>query len=327
MTWARQHGIHLVDVHEVFSATAPMILHTAYSLERTKHLPRGYAAASDHLRIDVVHRFGGIYADGDIGVEAGLEELIRRVAASVLGFTLNFNQYGQPHPDVVIAPAGHPAIRLWLECARLNYYMGQPEMFGGVPVMALPYAGRPNQEHRYLVPHRSGRVHLFMLRLTKIPDWMLTPLSPAIRPGRAYSWLPSEGAPEPVATRTDPAGVVRVLTDCLTFLRWQILTRHGDLYLTAVDPVVRGLPDPDLAWTALLGALSRLGDDLRPVSSITDRRRNDDGTLSAVSLPAPAEALLDRTAAPATWIGAGHARGREIWLLDERVTPVGWSRR
>jgi hypothetical protein len=64
--WARQHGILLVNVFEVFHAEAPMTLHAAYTLEMAKQLPRGYASASDHLRVEIVHRLGGLYADGDM---------------------------------------------------------------------------------------------------------------------------------------------------------------------------------------------------------------------------------------------------------------------
>ena len=43
----------------------PMTLHRQYTAEHTKQLPRGYAGASDHLRLDIIHLLGGTYLDGD----------------------------------------------------------------------------------------------------------------------------------------------------------------------------------------------------------------------------------------------------------------------
>jgi hypothetical protein len=205
------------------------------------------------------------------------------------------------HADMLAAPARHPAIRLWLECARLKYFQNQPDMFGGLRVMAMPYVGYRWQEQRYLAPHRSGGTHLQVLPLLGMRPATLPPVWPAVKTGRELSWLPpAEG--EPVAAvrhPEDPDRVVGVLARCLTFLQWQLAARDGNLYLSAVDPVIRGLPDPDAAWTALLAVLPALTGGLPAVSSVTDLRRNDDGRLQAVLLPPEAEARLDRTAAPA----------------------------
>ena len=100
------------------------------------------------------------------------------------------------------------------------------------------------------------------------------------------------------------------LQRCVSLLRWQLLTREGDLYLSAVAPLVRGLADPDAAWVALLTALPCLLTDLMPVTSVTDRRRNQDGSLDVVALPPEAEELLERSPAGASW------------FLDELVTPA-----
>ncbi len=65
LAWARDHGIHLISVHEVFHAHHPMTMHAQYTAEMNKQLPRGYAGASDHLRLDIIHLLGGAYVDGD----------------------------------------------------------------------------------------------------------------------------------------------------------------------------------------------------------------------------------------------------------------------
>ena len=65
LTWARQNNIHLINIHEIFHNTRPMTLHRQYTAEHNKQLPRGYAGASDHLRLDIIHLLGGTYLDGD----------------------------------------------------------------------------------------------------------------------------------------------------------------------------------------------------------------------------------------------------------------------
>jgi hypothetical protein len=169
----------------------------------------------------------------------------------VPGFTMNLSPLanGLVGADMLAAPARHPAIRLWLECARLNYFWSQPDMFGGLRMMAVPYVGHRWQEHRYLAPHRYGRIHYQVLALLRMKPATLPPVWPAVKTGRELSWLPPAGG-EPAAAVQDPEDadhVVGVLARCLTFLQWQLAARDGNLYLSAVDPVIRGLPDPDPA--------------------------------------------------------------------------------
>ncbi|MER8184889.1 hypothetical protein [Kitasatospora sp. NPDC094015] len=326
--WARAHGIHLVDLHEVFHAGAPMRLHRPFVLEMAKQLPRGYGAASDHLRVDVVGRFGGAYVDGDMLFTGALTptetlpDLLDRTARSRPGFTMNPG-LGVGN-DVIVAPARHPALALWAECARLNYGRSQPELFGGLHAMARPFVNRSRQDQRYLAPHRSGRIHHEVLARLGLDAAQLPTTKHALTDGHEVSWarpIPGgPGAPAPITDGEAPG----VLARCLTFLRWQLIARQGDLYLSAVDPVIRRLPDPDAGWLALLTTLAEHLDGLPPVASVTDlRRRDGDGLLERVDLPPEAESLLDRTARPHRWIGAPRSRhGEPVRLLDEWVAPA-----
>ena len=338
LTWATASGISLVNVHEVFSAAAPMLLHGPFVLEMAKQRPGGYAAASDHLRVEIVHRFGGMYADGDISFHPPrtppqlppgvpddrprtLPDFLRAIAASPHAFTVNpfFGMYAAN--DIVAAPAGHPLLALWRECARARYFVSQVELFGGVEVMAQ-HVGRAKL-NRYVTPQRTGRVHHLAMRLAGVrPDHLVQTLA-AISHDSELSWVPPKGGDRPDAPPVTRTQVVEILAKALTYLRWQLIARDGNLYLTAVAPVIRGLPDPDAAWIALLTMLTRLGPGVPPVTSVTDERADDDGTLDRVVLPAEAEALLDRTATPGHWLGAPVAPlGRPVWLLDELVGPA-----
>ncbi|WP_197519029.1 glycosyltransferase, partial [Mycobacterium sp. 1482292.6] len=63
--WAQQHRVIVLNVDEVFHAGEPMRLAGEYRMETAKGTAAGYGSASDILRLEVLHRFGGIYTDGD----------------------------------------------------------------------------------------------------------------------------------------------------------------------------------------------------------------------------------------------------------------------
>ncbi|MDH6116824.1 hypothetical protein ABH930_000243 [Kitasatospora sp. GAS204A] len=335
LDWATGNGIHLVNIFEVFHAEAPMKLRAPFVLEMSKQLARGYASASDHLRVDIIERLGGAYADGDVVLvgadaesepEERLPDFFDRVAGSLLGFTMNPLPGEGVCNDILVAPAHHPAIALWAECARLNYSRTQADVFGGVQAMARPYVGHDDQDLRQIAPCRSGRIHHDVLRLLGLQGDDLPPTDPARIYGSEGSWcrpLPADAAG---AGPRQPSAdeVTEVLARCLTFLEWQLLAREGDLYLAAVDPVIRALPDPDAAWTALLRVLPTAAGPWQAVASVTDARRGDDGTAERVDLPPEAELLLDREACPEhRWIGS-QLPVPEVpaRLLDEFVSPA-----
>ena len=331
--WAREHDVALVNIFEVFHAGAPMLTHAQYILEMAKQLPRGYAAASDLLRLEVVHRFGGVYADGDLEYAdqardmavhgphpEGLVEFLDRLAASELGFTMDPLPRGGIGNDIVAGPAGHRAIRLWLEETRVNYFRSHAQIFGGLPAMALPYVGEARCAMRYVAPSRTGRVHHRVLKLLGLAGPDLPATQPPFRFNSVGSWIPTPTDAPPAQGSMDDEQVLDVLARCLTVLEWQSVAREGDLYLAAVEPVVRGLlPDPEAAWIALLTVLSTLPGV--EVTSVTDVRRRDDGELDRIELPPEAQALIHRrSASESDWLGAGlSADGRTTWLVDERV--------
>ncbi|PSK64789.1 hypothetical protein B0E53_03243 [Micromonospora sp. MH33] len=260
---------------------------------------------------------------------------------------------------MILAPAGHPALALWLEGARHNYLRDPRDLYAtGAPqpagsdspltsdsplasdaqagsgpqvAEAAGWRGEPASWTWAVTAMRTGRVHHWLLAQLGIGAADLVKPAPAVRGHSELSWLPPvDGQPPVACPDPDP---LPTLVACVDLLRWQHLSRSGDVCLTAVAPLVRGLPEPDTAWTALLLAFRYLSVDLGPVTSVTDRRRNQDQTLDVVVLPPEAEALLDRAATPATWFGSGAhsgdadgagqpAAGREYWFLGERTVPA-----
>jgi hypothetical protein len=319
--WARAHGIHLVNVAEVFHAAAPMQLATPFAMEIGRGVPGGFAAASDHLRVEIAYRFGGLYADGDmVFAPQGIPELLDRVAASSWGFTLNTFGDKAVWNDLIAAPAGHPALALWREIARMNYLRSVIALFGGA-ITSPPPRYHHNSAWTWVVtPARSGRMHHHVLRRMCLPITELVRVRPAIIGGSELSWVPPVGG-EPAVPHPEGADVLPALQRAVAYLRWQLQTRLGDLHLTGIDPVIRGLPEPDVAWGALLSALPELSRDVRPVTSVTATRRHDNGVMYEVALPPEARRLVRGSERP--WIGTGHDGGRGyVWLLDEQVAPA-----
>ncbi len=332
LTWARTHHIHLINIHEIFHNNRPMTLHPQYTAETNKQLPRGYAGASDHLRLDIIHLLGGTYIDGDNHITTpnrtgtpALTTLTDAVAASPHAFTLHMLPAGINN-DLIIAPARHPAITLWRELGRHKYLSNQRELFGGIDRMTHRYVGHPKTLLRYSVVHRTGRIHHDMLTAVgiAIDDERMVRAAPAITHGSELSWS-RPGPPPPPAPLT-PAQITATLTRAVTTLARQLTTREGNLHLTAIAPLITTLPDPDAAWTAIITLLAELTNagTIPPATSITQFRYNDDGTPSHITLPPEAEAHITRTPTPQpAWLGhATAAPGHPAWLLDETITPA-----
>ncbi len=329
LTWARDNHIHLVNVHEIFHAAQPMTLHAQYTAETNKQLPRGYAGASDHLRLDIIHLLGGIYTDGDNhltphATPADLTTLLHDVTASDHAFTLHLLPDHSINNDVIIAPARHPAITMWRELTRASYTLTQAELFDGMKGLAIRYAGLPAdlRWRRYTVTLRSARIQgaLFKRLGLALDDARLVRVAPVITPGSQRSWADTTTAPPPVPLTAGQ--VTSRLTRAITTLARQLTSREGNLHLTAIAPLITTLPDPDVAWTATLTLLLEFKAALPAVTSITQFRWSDDVTPEYVVLPPEADALIDRAPAQDAWLGEPVAApGHPAWLLDEAVVP------
>ena len=228
--------------------------------------------------------------------------------------------------DLITAPARHPAITLWRELGRHRYNRNQRELFGNLDRMSRRYVGGQATLLRYSVVHRTGRVHHEMLQALgiAIDDVRMVRAAPAITHGSELSW--SKPAPPPPPAPLTPTQITATLTRATTTLARQLTTREGNLHLTAIDPLITTLPDPDAAWTAIITLLAELTTTgtIPPATSITQFRWNDDGTPHHVTLPPEAEAHITRTPHPhTTWLGhATAATGHPAWLLDETITPA-----
>ena len=79
LDWAENHNVRLANVDEVFAGADKAELHAEIATERARTTGSGYAGASDLLRLDILHRFGGVYTDGDNKATAELAGLVGRI--------------------------------------------------------------------------------------------------------------------------------------------------------------------------------------------------------------------------------------------------------
>jgi hypothetical protein len=156
-----------------------------------------------------------------------------------------------------------------------------------------------------------------------LEDERLVRVDAALGLGGELSWSRDE-VPVPLGALSGEQVTARAARAAAVLAR-QLVTREGNLHLTAVAPGVAALPDPDAAWIAVLMLLAELAERkvVPPVTSVTWFRWADDGTPEQVLLPPEAQALIMPETEAAGWLGAElAAAGEPAWLLDEAVVPA-----
>ncbi|MCD5348821.1 hypothetical protein [Kineosporia mesophila] len=325
LAWARGNGVLVVPVAEVFHGQADLVLGEQIAAECARRTPLGHCVAAGYLRAEIVSLIGGAAVpDGHrFGSGTTLPGLFGEVAWSAAGFTVQ--ELDEALDDgVIVAPAGHPALRLWRESARLRYLSDQPALYGGRHRMTERFRGVAAGPRRHPVARRAQGLHARLLESLDLDPGLLVPVAPAVEclptPERYRETVPLPAGPDEI----DPA---ERLVDIITVLSHELVARRGDLHLCEVASAVGVLPDPDGAWIAVLTRIAQLGaaERLPPVRSVTSYRWNELGELETVALPPEAQALIrsDADPDPGTWLGDGLNRpGQPVWLLDEMVEPA-----
>jgi hypothetical protein len=339
LRWAHTNHLLLIAVDEVFHDKFPLgdlALDEYFRMEVAKRHGRGYAAASDILRLVILQEFGGVYSDGDntLTTTDGLFELFNQKGFAVRGrpsskipeaFTfLN---------SAILAGVGHPFIRLYLRHISDNYDEPQPSlMTNEVPdslfsSLETLRGGQPHMRHS--VVFRTGPNVLTgvakdsgYFRIAHPWIAQVFPQLVQVEDGAGNSWMPNN---ETQATAAGASGgVLGVLQGLIAALvRDVVFNRPNELCLTAIEPTVSGLPDPPAAWRAILLYLHS-NSRLKPlVEWVIDRRLILDPTgepqVEYVDLPADMVELL-----------FGSTRGTDSsvnllergWIRAERRTPT-----
>ncbi|WP_406634980.1 TcdA/TcdB catalytic glycosyltransferase domain-containing protein [Amycolatopsis sp. WGS_07] len=289
LRWAAEHRIQLVNVDEVFTSEHPMRTQEFYLSELAKQTGPGFAAASDILRLELMHRFGGLYTDGD-NVVHGLGDVVR-AAESDAGYAVH-RVGGNIANSAFTMSKGHPFAESYLDQLRDNYGQTQANLMPReVDSLGQGFFATPlGRVHRQSVMYRSGPVAMTeTARRIGLNSALELPGMTEIRMNSDHSWLlPPQGDPAPLSDRFETLELTQRVVQ--TLVRG-LYNRDGDLHLTAVEPAVRKHADPDLVWQA---ALTYLADDPELsalVRTVTDRSSYT-GKVHDVPLPPAARALL-----------------------------------
>ncbi|WP_191259944.1 hypothetical protein [Amycolatopsis oliviviridis] len=312
--WARSNGINLVNVDEVFNAEAPMRLDSFYRAELTKGTRRGYAAASDTLRVQALARFGGLYLDGDDRLLT--PDILLRVHESPLGFGVSgVSGAAWSVPETMwnnngLAWAkGHPMGWVYLDVLERSYRLPQAEVFPDVLAKAEKesFVTRFGRPRRHSVLWRTGP-QLFPKLRDRTGEF--APLT-GITHNSLSSWVPGRGheAEPPRVTAADPDGTALLTAKVIQTLVRELANRQGDLHLTEVADLVERHETPAAIWSAALGYFADTPLLRERVRTMTSDRYQHDG-FTTVSLPAEAAALLLPR------------EGRHVEFLGETVVPI-----
>ncbi|MFF2619536.1 EndoU domain-containing protein [Kitasatospora sp. NPDC058046] len=362
VTWAgtRPRGnVVLVNVDEVFSAEAPMGLEAAYKMETAKRLGQGYASASDILRLEVLGRFGGIYTDGDNRLRTDPTPAVRRIVESDQGFAVAKVGNAGMANAVLIAPAGHRAVRQHLEVLRRNYLRSSHEntvrggyfqyldrmsvsktdfreadkMAGEDPVWVQ---GHTEERDKNAVLYLSGTGINIWADLAHGLGLKGPGRLPVVEPGVfeigvGNTWVPreqpaaeaepAEGDQQPEAP--DRAATLLAARNIINTLIRELSYQNGKLALSEVAARVARHPQPALLWDTVIGFLAG-HPELRTRVQWRTVQKYDAGTRpigAPVPLPPWSAGLLVPEPGEVEGIKTGRGVERVRMLAPEEVPP------
>ncbi|WP_452039175.1 WXG100-like domain-containing protein [Amycolatopsis samaneae] len=291
LQWAMDNDVILVNVDEVFHSEAPMTAQLGFQTELVKQTARGYAAASDILRLEIARRFGAYYADGEYATTAESFVSAQEAIASPAGYGIHKDGTKQGN-DLFVIPKAHPVADLMLTQIRENHAKSQQELLppveaiGANAFVTIPYL----RARRHSVMARTGPDNLGTLAKS-LGYRQVTELPGLSGPMKSSSSWTRRDQPPP-APMSDEETLALTQKVVQTLVR-DLHNRDGDLHLTAVDGVVRRHPDPDAVWTAALGYLASRPELASLVRSVTDHELIAVDQEKVVELPPGAARLLE----------------------------------
>ncbi|ACU77310.1 hypothetical protein Caci_8487 [Catenulispora acidiphila DSM 44928] len=289
LDWAGDHNVKLANLDEVFAGGDKAELHTEIATERARTTGSGYAGASDLLRLDILHRFGGVYTDGDNKATDKLAELVDTVEGDQAHGQFGISSLnGSINNSAFIAPPGNRIVHDYRASLKERYTAPLREVMAEKHARGkadLFEAFKPLQDHvrfssrdvRSEVITRTGPTAWSFDKLARgagAPDggaqaprhWFTTITKEHLETGSESSWLsdatkPPAGteaehaepdtAAEHVPTYLDPAKTVQA---AVTVLHREVVNREGVLHLPSVmDIVDKAAPEHrEQVWHAVL---------------------------------------------------------------------------
>ncbi|MGW7672857.1 hypothetical protein ACWGJX_38060 [Streptomyces sp. NPDC054775] len=324
--WAHRSGIFIVNVHEVFNAHDPMMLHAEFATETAKEVGSGWAAASDILRLEILNRFGGLYNDGDntvINLALAFESALARED----GFAANIASTNAFTNSGMLMPPHHPFAARALESIREKYTLTQKDLYekSGIEFSDMVWTSMRAidmhglQFRRNSVMLRTGpHVYLDVASKFGLTHPSRFPKLSGIMQGKAFSWSEgAEGPPQRTRTAQETLQFTAEITH--TMIR-SLYNRNGDLHLTAIQDAITKHQRPDVIWKSAFNFIAAHRKLRLLVRGVTLNRREltDEMQEHMVRLPEDVQAMLRHLpeGAPAP---VGDSNG---WWRGERSFPV-----
>ncbi|MFI5843119.1 hypothetical protein ACIA8K_25755 [Catenuloplanes sp. NPDC051500] len=334
--WADQQQIRLINVGEIFHAEAPMHLQAQYTAEWSRGVKSAYGAASDILRAEVLHRFGGVYTDGDNTLNGDLDAAVQQVVDSDSGLAIGAESttvpgaVGRNSNAVLVTPASHPSIRAYLDAISQNYTRGMEEnqFFAAAgtettaPDTVTAYTRETMKQD---VVFRTGPSRSLFRQLATALGVGTTSGLPRV-PADLYTvtfsntWL----ADTPPVSRPHTAEQTRQLvTQVTSALLFRLHAEGGTLNLAQVRDQVDVHHDPALIWTSVLTFLAAQPEVRARVQAITTTMTGPNAPVRPpLTLPPAVEALIqDTVPAPRAIAGVRWATLRDPATVAPTAVP------
>ncbi|MER5767851.1 TcdA/TcdB catalytic glycosyltransferase domain-containing protein [Streptomyces sp. NPDC001985] len=277
LTFARDHGIVLANVDEVFNSESPMTLHEFYKAEMSKQAGPGYAAASDILRLELMKRFGGMYIDGDnlLNTLENFEATITSEQAYAVQNSANIvgNSF-------LAMPKGHPFADVYLTEILSRYGKTQFQLLPSATTALPPafFITPIGKVHRNSVMARTGPEVMRSVAATLgLPSVFGFPGMPGVTFISNASWV----KPPPSTTGTpavpDGASTLLFTQNVVQSLVRDLYNRNGDLHLTQADLAVKKHVQSQLVLESAVSFIAARPELAGLVDRLTDRRLESEG--------------------------------------------------
>ena len=236
-----------------------------------------------------------------------------------------------PSNNVIAVARRHPVSGMMLGRIRENYQLTQRELYereGPLADSSLPaVVSAPPGEwarrgvrnfRRYETALRAGPDLMRWLRdALGAPNYGWLPTMHGIRVNYANSWVPGIETTTHRLVSTlaaDHPTVVRSVIGLVAALVRELHNREGDLHLSLIAPAVADLPDPAVAWLAIVGFIVEQPELAAAVRTVTLP------TEEGLRPPARVLAMFGLDAQGLPLDPADRERG--WWWLAERVVPA-----
>ena len=281
LKWAKDNGIILIAVDDLFNQARPMKLDALYRLELARQDPPGFTAAADILKLELMRVFGGAYSDGHKQRWRNLLTEWNRILLDQAGWAVSGSP-GKFNNSGWLGPAGHPIFDLWLDKIRDRYTKSWAKLYGGKVMMR----GRDNWidvKERYPFFKRTGPDMVKEIEAV-VTDAYLFPYTNFLNMTHTLTWMMKSSA-LPGAEPMTEAHAIKLGVFAAASLIVGLHENDGVLPLSAVAQALAKTPHGEAAWQAIVAFLAENPALAAKVTHVNDEHRANDGTVEPATPP------------------------------------------